>query len=295
MLITVFTPAYNRGNLLPRLYQSLLLQNFKDFEWLIVDDGSTDQTAEVVKGFMIEEKLDIVYIRKENGGKHTAINRGVKEARGRLIFIVDSDDYLPDNSLDIINEESKDVLDDHRFAGVVGMDSYPDGKIIGGEKDFQTMISNHVEVRYRLHWKGDMSEVWKTDILRKYPFPEYPGEKFVTEAVVWDQISLKYQLKYFNKPIYFRDYQEGGLTSNIRKIHRNSPLGSMLYCRQLASFPGMSFSTRIKAAINYWRYTAHYPKKRPAGLRPLWWMWLFEPVGLFFRKRDIASQMENRK
>lgn len=295
MLITVFTPAYNRAKMLPRLYESLKRQTYRDFEWLIVDDGSSDETSDIVKGFMDEGELEIVFVRKENGGKHTAINRGVKEARGRLFFIVDSDDYLPENSLEIISDESRDILDDSQFAGVVGMDSYPDGKIIGGTKSFKTMISNHIEVRYRLHLKGDMSEVWKTDVLRQYPFPEYPGEKFVTEAVVWDQISLKYQLKYFNKVVYFRDYQEGGLTSNVRKIHRESPLGSMLYCRQLASLPGMSFSTRIKAAINYWRYTAHYPKKRPVGLRPLWWMWFFEPVGLFFRKRDIDVQMNNGK
>ena len=122
MLITVLTPTYNRAKLLERLYQSLCQQTYQDFEWIVVNDGSKDNTDEVVQSFVAEKKINILYIKQENGGKHRAVNRGVKEAKGELLFIADSDDWLLPNSLETVAEMYQDIANDHSFAGVCGLD-----------------------------------------------------------------------------------------------------------------------------------------------------------------------------
>jgi glycosyltransferase involved in cell wall biosynthesis len=124
MLITVFTPTYNRAKLLKRLYDSLCVQTFTDIEWLIIDDGSVDNTEKIVNGFIAENKIGIRYIKQRNGGKHRAINHGVREAKGELFFIVDSDDWLPEDSLETINKYYQGIKDDKSFAGISGLDGF---------------------------------------------------------------------------------------------------------------------------------------------------------------------------
>ncbi len=130
MLITIFTPTYNREQLLSRLFTSLREQSFKDFEWLIVDDGSTDNTQDVVQKFVEEGIVPIKYVFKRNGGKHRAINEGVKHAKGELFFIVDSDDMLPPDALKRVAEVYGQIKDDRNYGGVAGVDAYPDGGIV---------------------------------------------------------------------------------------------------------------------------------------------------------------------
>src|SRR5574344_1570411 len=130
-MITVFTPTYNRGHLLQRLYESLCRQTFKDFEWLIVDDGSTDNTADIVKPFIDGKCIHVRYIKQENGGKHRAINHGVREAKGDLFFIVDSDDTIPNNSLNIIYHQYQAIKRNPIFAGIVGYIAHRTGEIVG--------------------------------------------------------------------------------------------------------------------------------------------------------------------
>ena len=137
-LITVFTPAYNRGYIIGKLYESLRRQSFRDFEWLVVDDGSTDDTGTLLAGFIAENKIPIRYFRQENGGKHRAINRGVREARGELFFIVDSDDHLADDALERVAFHYGNVRNDANFAGVSGVCAAE-----SGEKE------NFVCVRFR--------------------------------------------------------------------------------------------------------------------------------------------------
>ena len=131
-MITVFTPTYNRGYIIKQLYDSLILQSYKDFEWLVIDDGSTDDTEELFKSFIAEQKLNIHYLKIENGGKHRAINKGVILAQGKYFFIVDSDDYLHNNALERIYFYTKQIEDDKTFAGVCGLKIYPNGRKVGG-------------------------------------------------------------------------------------------------------------------------------------------------------------------
>ena len=198
MFITVFTPTYNRGYLLPRLFSSLRNQSFKDIEWLIVDDGSTDNTHDVVMAFIEENIIPIRYVFKRNGGKHQAINEGVKHAKGELFFIVDSDDMLPTNALKRVAEVYRQIKEDRSFGGVAGVDAYPDGRIVGSGLPAPIIDCNSIDIKSKYHVAGDLSEVFRTDVIREFPFPEIEGEKFCPEVLVWNRIARKYKLRYFN-------------------------------------------------------------------------------------------------
>ncbi len=282
-MITVFTPTYNRAYALPRLYKTLQKQTFRDFEWLIVDDGSNDNTSEVVKGWVEEGCFAIRYIKTANGGKHRAINKGVALAEGELFFIVDSDDWLPQDSLYWINHYYEEVKTDERFAGVSGSRSYPNGKRIGGAVAYDVLDTDYVSFREHYKIKGDMAEVWRTEVLRQYPFPEFEGEKFLTEAVVWEEIAQNHKLRYFNKEIYTCEYLPDGLTKNIRAHHRNSPRGTMLFYSRQMTNRRFRIISRMKAAANYWRYTMNYKGRRL--VIPVW-AYLFWGVGFLFSLID---------
>lgn len=286
--ITIFTPTYNRAYCLENLYKSLLRQTKYDFEWLIVDDGSLDETEELCKWFMAEQKIPVSYIKTENGGKHRAINKGVVAARGDFFFIVDSDDYLIENAIERVWFYAEQIKDQNFFAGVCGFRMYPDGRKIGSKADFQVLDTNAVKIREKYHIKGDMAEIYKTEILRQYPFPEFENEKFVSEGLVWSRIAQKYQLRYFCEGIYICEYLDDGLTKSIRRHFRNSPKGTMLYYHEQL-IQKRVLKTKVIAAINYWRYTINYKSKRTGQLAPVWWSYLFYPLGFFFYLKDIRS------
>ncbi len=287
MKLTIFTPTYNRAYILPKLYNSLKNQSNLEFEWLIVDDGSSDNTEELVKSFLAEHVLDIRYYKKENGGKHRAINYAVNLAKGNFFFIVDSDDYLPQDSVSIILNYISQIEYFEDFAGVSGNRCYPDGSVVGGDVSYDVLDTDTVSIREKYHVKGDMAEIWRTSILRQYPFPEFPGEKFMTEGIVWSEISRKYILRYFNQNIYICDYLQDGLTKNIRKHHRKSPLGSMYIYAKYMKDERYSIMNRIKSAINYWRYTIPFKGKRDGEFSPVWWSYVFYPVAIFFYYKDL--------
>lgn len=159
-MITVFTPTYNRGYIIKQLYDSLILQSYKDFEWLVIDDGSTDDTEELFKSFIAEQKLNIHYLKIENGGKHRAINKGVILAQGKYFFIVDSDDYLHNNALERIYFYTKQIEDDKTFAGVCGLKIYPNGRKVGGEANYKILDTDSISFREKYRVKGDMAEVF---------------------------------------------------------------------------------------------------------------------------------------
>lgn len=252
-MLTIFTPAYNRECTLNKLYKSLCRQTIKDFEWLIVDDGSIDNTKCLVADFIEENLINIRYVYQDNGGKHTAINRGVALATGDIFMIVDSDDYLADNAVERIFYHYSNIAENKEFAGVSGLRAYPNGNKIGGEEDWSIIDESALDIRCRCNVNGDLSEVYKTSILKEYPFVVVPNEKLCPEALVWNRIAQKYKLRYFYEKIYICEYLEGGLTANIVKLRMNSPVTSMLYYAELKSYQ-IPFSLKIKAAINYWRF-----------------------------------------
>lgn len=255
MKITVFTPAYNRGYIINRLYESLCRQTYKDFEWLIVDDGSTDDTGTLIGKFIAEQKIPIRYIRQENGGKHRAINRGVREALGELFFIVDSDDYLADNALERVAYHYGNVKADSSFCGVSGVCAcVGSGEKIGGEESWKILDCTCLEFRYKHKVKGDMAEVFRTSVMREFPFPEIPGERFCTESLVWNRMAQKYKMRYFYEKIYICEYLPDGLTAGSVRSRRNSPEAAMIAYAEFSRYEGLPLFQRIKGVINFWRF-----------------------------------------
>lgn len=276
MLITVFTPTYNRAYRLGALYESLCKQTFRDFEWLIVDDGSTDNTRELVEGWISENQIDIRYIAQPNGGKHRAINRGVKEAEGTLFFIVDSDDILPDDSLGVISAHYQLIKGRSGFGGLCGLKAYYDGSPVGNKPDFGVYECTNFEIDYKYKLNGDMAEVFYTSVLKEFPFPEIDGERFCPEILIWNRISTKYIIHYFSENIYYCEYLEDGLTAKITRIRILSPKASCMTYTEMTQSP-IPLSAKLRASVNYWRFAYYLEKKnRPAISFP--WNWL-SPVG----------------
>jgi glycosyltransferase involved in cell wall biosynthesis len=286
-MITIFTPAYNRAYTLGRLYESLCRQTCNDFEWLVVDDGSTDNTEQLIDDLIAEHKIPIRYIHKENGGKHTAINIGVKEARGELFFIVDSDDYLTDDAIEWITINSKEILRDKSFAGISGRDITISGISVG--KFQQDVIdATALEIRNRYHVTGDLSEIFKTSVLRLFPFPEFEGERFSPEALVWNRIaSAGYKLRYYNKGIYVCEYLEDGLTAAITKVRIKSPKATSLYYAEYFSMK-LPLLEKLKTAINFWRFAPYYNHLSfSQKLRSIsFWTILFYPIAISLYIKD---------
>ncbi|WP_298392049.1 glycosyltransferase family 2 protein [Flavobacterium sp.] len=216
--ITVFTPCYNRGSLLPRLYASLLQQSTANFEWLLVDDGSTDDTKAVVASFIAEQKIPISYYYKSNGGKHTAINLGVQKAQGDLFFIVDSDDFLSNDALAVTTHFWEQYKDNSAVCGMIGLSEYTNGQTVGDlflQDEWQLSFSDFY-LKYQL--RGDKSVAFKTSVMKAYPFPEAPGIRFVFEDVVWHAMSKSYDVLAVNKVIQYKEYLEEGLSDSSYKL-----------------------------------------------------------------------------
>ncbi len=283
--LTLFTPTYNRAHLLKRLYSSIKAQTYHHFEWLIVDDGSTDNTSEVVKTFIEEGIITIKYVFKRNGGKHRAINEGVQQAQGELFFIADSDDMLPPDALKRVVEVYEQIKDDRNFGGVAGVDAYPDGGIVGSGLPAPNIDCNSIDIRSKYHVEGDLSEVFRTDVMREFPFPEIEGEKFCPEVLVWNRIARKYKLRYFNEAIYIAEYQPEGLTARIVEIRMKSPNATTICYAEMVSLD-IPFKDKIKAAINYWRFSLCCKEKTPAVKIAMIWKSMFF-LGWIMHMKDL--------
>lgn len=270
-MITLFTPTYNRAYRLPDLYRSLQEQTCKNFEWLVVDDGSTDNTSKLFEQWQAEENtFPIRYFKQPNGGKHRAINRGVKEAKGELFFIVDSDDYLTPDAIEIICNLYEPIRGNESFCGVCPLKVDKKMKKIGSEFPYETLDCSCLDFRFRYNFSGDMAEVVRTEVLRKYPFPEIPGERFCPEALVWNRIGMKYKFRYSNKKLYVCEYLENGLTAKITKIRMQSPVASCICYAEQASM-SVPLKIKLKSAINYWRFWFCHSKNKKPSISPLWW------------------------
>lgn len=255
ILFTIFTPSYNRCDTLSRLYESLLSQTFLSFEWVIVDDGSTDNTSSLVEKWILEKKININYFVQENGGKHRAINKGLDLAKGELFYIVDSDDYLPNDSLEIVNTSYNSIKHDNTIIGVVGFCSSKEGDILGGKIfPFEFIDTNLIERRNKYNITADMAKVIKTNIFKEFYFPEILGEKFVAESIVWNRMAVKYNFRYINKSIYFAEYLEGGLSNNSIKNRRKNPKYATLLYSELTKNIKANLKLKIKSYINFWRF-----------------------------------------
>ena len=223
-MITVLTPTYNRANLLNKAYQSLTEQTDDNFEWIVVDDGSTDKTKNIVEKFINEDKIRIRYYYKKNGGKHTALNLGINKAKGNLLIILDSDDYLDKNAVKISLKYWEKYKDNKELCGMMFLKKIDNPMY--KNVDFEECISNMIDFKYNKKILSDMCEVMRIDILKKYPYPVFENERFLSEVVVTGEIGKKYNMAYIPKIIYYAKYLDDGLSRNWMKLVVNNPLGA---------------------------------------------------------------------
>ena len=229
MRITVFTPAYNRRHTLPRLYESLCRQEFCDFEWLIVDDGSTDGTEEIISEFENRAAFPIRYHKKENGGKHTAYNYAVDRAAGAYFFCVDSDDYLAPDALCALAGAVQKFPD---AVGVIALKALPDGSILSSRMPDTAQVKSLFELNETYHCTGEFSIVLKTDVARQNPYPVFEGERFTAESVVYDRLGQYGRMTLLHQVITICEYQPDGYSANTDRLLRSNPAGYCLYFMQ---------------------------------------------------------------
>lgn len=249
---TVFTPAYNRAYTLEKLYSSLKKQTYKDFEWLVIDDGSVDNTEELFKKWLKDENdFEIRYIKVQNGGKQRAVNKGIDLAKGKMFFIVDSDDYLTDNALEKLFEFERTISNLEDFVGVSGFRGYDVGNYIGAKINKEYIDCKNTERDYYGLF-GDKAEAYYTDLLKRYKFPEIPNEKFVSERVLWDKLANDgYKIRWFNEIIYICEYLEGGLTNQGVELYKRNPKGYLCFVRNMDKYNDISLLAKLQ---NYYGY-----------------------------------------
>ena len=238
--ITVFTPTYNRAYILHNLYQSLKRQATFDFEWLIVDDGSTDNTQELVNSWKkSENNFPIRYFKKENGGKCRAINYALDRAEGKLFFTVDSDDYLTNDALIKIIKWEAEISYYSNYCGVAGNIGTSEQETNNQtfEKGFYdgTLLDRYKNV------DGERAIALYTDIHKKYKYPEFQNEKFMTEAVVWNRMAHDgYRMRFYNDIIWIYEYRSDGLTQAGNNLFINNPRGYALWLKERTIFEGVT-------------------------------------------------------
>jgi len=216
---TVFTPTFNRAHTLYRVYRSLQEQTYRDFEWLIIDDGSTDNTSDLIKIWQKEAEFPIRYLWQENQGINFAINVGVKEAQGDFFLLIGSDDSFMPEALERFIFYWKSIPEDKRdqFVGVTGLCRDQNGNLIGDELPLEVLDSNSMEIRYKYKIRGEMWGFLKTDIIKQFPFPVLPGTKFIPEGIIWNAIARKYKTRFINIPLRIYWINENNESDQLTK------------------------------------------------------------------------------
>lgn len=251
MKLTIFTPTYNRAYIIEKLYRSLQRQTATDFEWLVVDDGSQDNTAELFEKWQSEENaFPIRYYYKENGGKHRAINYALDLAEGELFFTVDSDDHLTNDAVEKILFWIHSLPADEKYCGVAGnlgtKTNYTPNTIFSEPYLDGTALDRYKNV------DGERAMVFFAEIHRKYKYPTFEGEKFITEAVTWNRMAADgYKMRFYNDIIWIYKYMEDGLTAAGNTLFLNNPHGYGLWLRERAEFENWSILRKLKLVYGF--------------------------------------------
>ena len=258
---TVFTATYNRAHTLHRVYTSLAQQTFTDFEWLVVDDGSTDNTSQLIKAWKKEASFPIRYIQQDNSGKHVAFNRGVALAEGELLLVLDSDDACVPNALKQFKYHWDNIDDQERpqFSGVTSLCEDQDGKLVGDPFPQDIMDSDSLELRYRYKVQGEKWGFHRTDILCRYPFPEDLKQTYVPEDIIWNKIARKYKTRFVNEKLRIYWIEGASLVHN-QDPGKNAVGGRLQHCEALNNdikFFRYAPMRLLLSALHYSRFSFH--------------------------------------
>lgn len=282
--LTILTPTYNRRHTIVKLYESLKRQSVKNFQWLVVDDGSVDDTRDYFQDVIKDEEIVIEYYYKENGGKHTALNFSHPYIKGELLCIVDSDDYLADNAIEKILTNWKNYKNNDNICGMTFLKGYDKNCSVSKNcNDGISVVSNHIKYRVNDERKGDYCEVIRSNLFNSISFPVFSNEKFLSESYLWNKIGFEYDTVYINEIIYICEYLEGGLTKAGRRLRIQCPYGGMEDCKTYfekndkrkvklkilikeawlficyGKFAGLKMSEIIKKSDKKWLIIFNYP------------------------------------
>ena len=311
-MFTVFIPTYNRAGLLLRALSSIEAQTFRDFEVVIVDDGSADDTAAVVAHWKATVEFPVTYVKQNNQGKHAAHNKGVELAGGRLFFNLDSDDRLMPDTLERIRRHWESIPEDERerFAGVEGLVESMDGeRLLTVPYPHNPLDAGFLDVRYRLGIGGDKKHAIRTEIVRRFPYPVFPGEKHIRPSLTWKRISHHYVFRCINEPLQQVEYQSDGLSSDRFRLRMRNPRGFQLYYLEDVTMhrPWLSPRQLRRSMIDFIRFSFHagtglLEQARLTRFDPLWLMmlpagfghWLVDLYRLRFGKGYKPNRKETR-
>ncbi|NEX94003.1 glycosyltransferase family A protein [Caulobacter sp. 17J65-9] len=300
-LFTVFTPTFNRAATLHRVYESLRAQTLRDFEWVVVDDGSTDGTDALIAAWKAEADFPITYVWQENRGKHTAFNRGAALATGELFLPLDSDDACVPTALERFKHHWDQVKADPGFSAVTALAGDPDGRIVGSRFPSDPTDSDSLEIRYRHKVGGEKWGFHRLSVVRAHPFPELEGAKFVPEGIVWARIARRYKTRYVNEVL--RVYHPGQDRLTVAPAAPHA--GAMaLWHREILNTELDYFSAApghfLRSAVHYARFSTHVGRSlteqwralHGTAARVLWLIGL--PIAALAVRRDRAKPAGQR-
>lgn len=248
--ITIFTPTYNRGYILDKCYKSLIRQTNKDFVWLIIDDGSTDNTKELVKKWQSENSIEIEYIHQKNQGMAGAHNTAYEMIKTELNMCVDSDDYLLDDAIQkILNKW--DTCDKKNRAGIIALNTYENGQIVGTKLPKNIQHEKIYDIYNRYHVKGDKKLIYRTDLTKKFRYKITKGEKSVSSACIYYKIDQLYDLEILNESVCVVTYLNDGMSHNTKQRYLDNPNGNIEYAKVILEIPNATKINKIKQAIHY--------------------------------------------
>jgi glycosyltransferase involved in cell wall biosynthesis len=298
-LFTVFTPTYNRARTIPRVYESLARQTFRDFEWLVVDDGSTDDTRTVVEGWREQADFSIRYFHQENQGKHVAFNHGVREAQGELFLTLDSDDACVPDALERFkcHWDAIPEADKMNFTSVSSRCKDQHGTIVGGDFPGAFVDSDSTEARYKYNIVDEMWGFNRTAVLKEFPFPVIDGS-YVPEGIIWSQIGQRYRTRFINEALRVYWIEDSDTSDQLTRIPiaPRMAAGSVMWHEHVLNDDVAWFrhapGAFVRSALHYSRFSLHTGRglgdqlgglKNPLG-RLLWMAAL--PAGLLVYMRD---------
>ena len=293
MFLTVFTPLYNRESSIRDVYDSLCNQTCKEFEWLVVNDGSTDNSGAIMKEILTHHNnsFPIRYIERENLGLMATLNEGIENALGKMFMRLDSDDRALPEAVDLIVRYYTLIQNRDDICALVFRSVDLNNNPIGSHPFAESQITDFGEFRDRYRAQGDRSEVMKMDVYKHYRYPVIPGEKFCPEGYIWLKIAQKYQAYFMREPIYQKGAPDDSITSSIYKYQKSNCKGMTLHYRALVSNRKLSFRFRMLGSIKYFRFV-FYSGENPFKKIPLQFILFGLPLGIIVAIYDYFNNRE---
>lgn len=258
---TVFIPTYNRAHTIGRALQSVAEQTFRDLEVVIIDDGSQDNTRDLIRQWQEKAWFPIQYYWQENQGKHVAHNNALQYARGFFFVLLDSDDMLHPRALERLKYHWDTIPDEqkHAFAGVEGLCVDSRGNVSRDKYPVDVMDSNYLEIAKKYNVMGDKKNAIRTQILRQFPYPQFEGERHMRDDLIWKRISMHYKFRYINEPIQIIEYQPDGLSADVFSMRMRNPRGfRFYYLEEINTYSSLTRKyLRFKYHAKFVRHSLH--------------------------------------